>query len=214
MISNRLKCIAKYTKGFNKLLDVGSDHGLLPIYAIENNYCTKAIASDINEKPLIKAKENFLKHNLDIELIVTDGIPKTDSDVIVIAGMGAELIIKILEKTLKNAINLKRLVLSPNTDYFILREYLNHKFNIILEEVIYDKNHYYEVIVAEIGDSNYTYEELYFGPKLLEEKSEVFISKYKKELKTLKNIYPNITDEIKKKDIKKEIDMIEGIIYA
>ena len=128
MISNRLKCISKYTKGFNKVLDVGSDHGLLPIYAIENHFVKSAIASDINSKPLIKAKENFLKHNLDIEVIVYDGIPKTDSDCIVIAGMGAELIIKILEKTLSNAINYKRLVLAPNTDYYLLRQYLNNKF--------------------------------------------------------------------------------------
>ena len=106
MISKRLKEIAKYSNGFNLLLDVGSDHGLLPIYAIKNNFVNEAIASDINFKPLIKAKENFNKYELNINTICFDGIPETNADVIVIAGMGAELIISILEKTLINAKNI------------------------------------------------------------------------------------------------------------
>lgn len=214
MISNRLKSIAKYTNGFDILLDVGSDHGLLPIYAIENHFVKDAIASDINESPLIKAKENFSKHNLDIKTIIFDGIPESNSDVIVIAGMGSELIIKILDKTLNNAINLRRLILCPNTDYYLLRSYLNHKFIIVDEEVIYDKNHFYEVLILEKGNSNYTDKELYFGPILLKNKSELFIKKYKKILDSYKSIVDGITDKVKQEEIKREIKMIEEVIYA
>ena len=212
MISKRLKEIAKYTKGYNLLLDVGSDHGLLPIYAINNDYVKDAIASDINYKPLIKAKENFKKYNLEIETLCFDGIPKTNSDVISICGMGAELIIQILEKTLNNAKNLKRLILSPNNDYYILRQYLNNKFNIVDEEVIIDRNHYYEVIVLEEGNSNYTDKELYFGPILLKKRTKVFIDKLNKDLSTLKNIVDGITNNDKKEEIKKEIKMIEEVL--
>ena len=212
MISKRLKEIAKYTKGYNLLLDVGSDHGLLPIYAINNDYVKDAIASDINYKPLIKAKENFKKYNLDIETLCFDGIPETNSDVITICGMGAELIIQILEKTLNNAKNLKRLILSPNNDYYILRQYLNNKFNIVDEEVIIDRNHYYEVIVLEEGNSNYTDKELYFGPILLKKRTKVFIDKLNKDLSTLKNIVDGITNNDKKEEIKKEIKMIEEVL--
>ena len=212
MISNRLISISKYTKGYNLLLDVGSDHGLLPIYAINNNYVSNAIASDINFKPLIKAKENFKKYNLDIETIIYDGIPETNADCIVIAGMGSELIIQILEKTLNNAKNLKRLILCPNTDYDMLRTYINHKFNIVDEEVVYDKKHYYEIIVLEKGNSNYNDYELYFGPVLLKNKSKDFLNKLEKDLKTLKNIVCGITDSTKKENVEKEIKMIEEIL--
>ena len=212
MISKRLKEIAKYTNGYNLLLDVGSDHGLLPIYAIKNHYVNEAIASDINNKPLIKAKENFAKYELDIKTIVYDGIPETNADVIVIAGMGAELVISILEKTLNNAKNLKRLILCPNTDYYMLRCYLNHKFNIVNEEVIYDKNHFYEVIVLENGTSNYTDKELYFGPILLKERKELFIKKLNKDLFNYKKIVDGITDKNKQNEIKNEIEMIEEIL--
>lgn len=212
MISKRLKEIAKYTKGYNLLLDVGSDHGLLPIYAINNNFVNDAIASDINYKPLIKAKENYTKYNLEIKTIVFDGIPETNSDVIAICGMGAELIIQILEKTLKNAKNLKRLILSPNNDYYILRQYLNNKFNIVDEEVIIDRNHYYEVIVLEEGNSNYTDKELYFGPILLKKRTKEFIDKLNKDLSTFKNIVDGITNNDKKEEIKKEIKMIEEVL--
>ncbi len=212
MISKRLKEISKYTKGYNLLLDVGSDHGLLPIYAINNDYVKDAIASDINYKPLIKAKENFTKYNLDIKTIVFDGIPETDADIIAICGMGAELIIQILEKTLNNAKNLKRLILSPNNDYYILRQYLNNKFNIVWEEVIIDRNHYYEVIVVELGNSNYSDKELYFGPILLKTRTKEFIDKLNKDLSTLKNIVDGITNDNKKIEVKKEIEMIEEVL--
>ena len=212
MISNRLISISKYTKGYNLLLDVGSDHGLLPIYAINNNYVSNAIASDINFKPLIKAKENFKKYNLEIETIIYDGIPETNADCIVIAGMGSELVIQILEKTLNNAKNLKRLILCPNTDYDMLRTYINHKFNIVDEEVVYDKKHYYEIIVLEKGNSNYNDYELYFGPVLLKNRSKEFLNKLEKDLKTLKNIVSGITDLTKKENVEKEIKMIEEIL--
>ena len=212
MISNRLISIAKYTKGFINLLDVGSDHGLLPIYAIKNNYVKSAIASDINYKPLIKAEENFKKNNVNIDTIIYDGIPETNSDVIVIAGMGSELVIKILEETLDNAKNWRRLVLCPNTDYYMLRSYLNHKFMIVDEEVIYDKKHYYEIIVVEKGESNYSSDELYFGPTLLKKMDEPFINKLKKDLFNYKKIVDGITEKDKQNEIRKNIKRIEELL--
>ena len=212
MISKRLKEIAKYTNGYNLLLDVGSDHGLLPIYAIKNHYVNEAIASDINNKPLIKAKENFAKYELDIKTIVYDGIPKTNSDVIVIAGMGAELVISILEKTLNNAKNLKRLILAPNCDYDILRNYIKKDFKIVDEDIVYDKNHYYEIIVLEKGHEEYNDIDLLFGPILLKKKTDVFINKYKKELNNLYNIVDNITDINKQNEVKERIKLIEDMI--
>ena len=214
MISKRLKEISKYTNGYNKLLDVGSDHGLLPIYAIKNGYVFEAIASDINYKPLIKAKENFIKYNVNVETIIYDGIPESNSDCITISGMGSELIIQILEKTLNNAKNLKRLILCPNCDYLELRTYINGKFNIVDEDIVFDKNHYYEIIVLEKGLSNYSPKELYFGPILLKKKSEVFINKYNKELSTYKRIVENITDNVKRSEIEEKIKWIEGILNA
>ena len=212
MISKRLKEIAKYTSGYNLLLDVGSDHGLLPIYALKNKYVNEAIASDINSKPLIIAKENFAKYNLDIKTIIYDGIPKTNADVIVIAGMGAELVISILEKTLNNAKNLKRLILAPNCDYDILRTYIKGSFKIVDEDIIYDKNHYYEIIVLEKGMEEYSDIDLLFGPILLKKKSETFINKYKKELNNLNKIVDNITDINKQKEVKERIKLIEEMI--
>ena len=212
MISKRLKEIAKYTDGFNLLLDVGSDHGLLPIYAIKNHFVNGAIASDINNKPLIKAKENFNKYNLNIDTIIYDGIPKNNADVIVIAGMGAELIISILEKTLNNANNLKRLILAPNCDYDVLRRYIIQYFKIVDEDIVYDKNHYYEIIVLEKGKEEYSQLDILFGPILLKKKSEIFINKYKKELNNLNNIIDNITDLKKKEEIETKIKLIKDMI--
>ncbi len=212
MISKRLKEIAKFSNGYNNLLDVGSDHGLLPIYALKQGFVKSAIASDINYKPLIKAKENFIKNNVNIETIIYDGIPETNSDCIVISGMGSELIIDILEKTLSNAKSLKRLILSPNCDYDMLRAYATKSFKIVDEDIIYDKNHYYEIIVLEKGIEQYSEKELMFGPILLKKRSETFLNKHKKELNDYLKIVDNITDKVKKEEIENKIKMLKDLI--
>ena len=39
--------------------DVGCDHGYVPIYLAEHKICPKIIAMDVNEGPLMQAKEHI-----------------------------------------------------------------------------------------------------------------------------------------------------------
>lgn len=212
MISKRLIGVSYFTKGFDTLLDVGTDHGFLPIYALKNGLVSNAIASDVNEQPLLNASTNIIKSNLSIETILYDGIPVTKADVISVCGMGGELIIEILEKSLCNARNLKRLILAPNTDSYMVREYIcNNGFILVDEAIIKDKNHYYEVLVLEKGNKNYSPKDLYFGPFLLKKKNKEFKEKYMKKLCKLESIVSNITEGFRKEKINEEIKLIKEL---
>lgn len=214
-LSVRLKESAKYLKGYTCLADCGTDHGYLPIYAIQNNLVQKAIASDNKEKPLENAKKNIKKAGLEsiIKTIKADGMPYLDEtiDIVSVLGMGGRLIAKILHEA--DLSHLKRLVLAPHSESKILRQFLiNHHFRIINEEVIMDKEKYYQIIIAEPGSMNLTELELEFGPLNISEKSTCFIRYMKKLINQLELALPNIKNQIEYDKVNKRIITLKEII--
>ncbi|MCK4552034.1 MAG: SAM-dependent methyltransferase [Tenericutes bacterium] len=175
MLSKRLLESAKYLKGFNYLADCGTDHAYLPIYAVKHGYVTHAIASDNKQLPLNNAKKNIDSENLDIKTVLADGLPYLNSeiDIVSILGMGGRLIKDIISKA--DLYHVKRLVLSPNSEAIILRRYLeNNNFKIKHEEVIKDKNKFYQIIVCEPGIMKLTEVELEFGPIIIKDNTKTF----------------------------------------
>src|SRR5665647_891103 len=59
-IGVRLKVIANMVEECDTIVDVGTDHGYVPIYLVKNGVIKKAIASDINRGPVEKAKNNIM----------------------------------------------------------------------------------------------------------------------------------------------------------
>ena len=57
-LSKRLNWIIEKLNKVEVIMDVGTDHGYIPIYLVKNNIAKKVIASDINKEPLKKAKIN------------------------------------------------------------------------------------------------------------------------------------------------------------
>ena len=94
----RIKTIASLVDKDSKLVDIGTDHGYLPIYLYENEITKNVTGSDISSNALKFAKANFEKHNLSykIKLIVSDGFKNLDEkyDTAVISGMGTDTIKK------------------------------------------------------------------------------------------------------------------------
>lgn len=136
-IDKRLKTIAQFVTQGGFTVDVGTDHGYLPIYLVESGRSAKALATDVREMPLRSAKENIAGHLLGdkISTMLTDGLHDVDlQDVtdIVIAGMGGILISEILEA--RHPLTGKNLVLQPMTQAGHLRQWLCQKGYDILEE--------------------------------------------------------------------------------
>ena len=187
MINKRLEIISSFIDKNDSLADIGCDHGYLGIMALNKgvNY-VQFIDNKIG--PLSSAKVNCENINNDkIEFTLSSGLNDLNSqvDTIAICGMGGELIVDILKADLNKAKNLKKMILQPNKNEAKLREFLfSNGFIIIDEEIVYDKEKYYEIIIAQHSANKCFYNDLdiKYGPYLRIKKSNVFIDKWNKKL--------------------------------
>ena len=102
-LSERMKAVAALVSPGSRVVDVGCDHGYLPIYLVMNKRIPSAVAMDVKSGPLSRAQENIKAHGLDtyIETRLSDGLKnlkKGEGDALIIAGMGGPLMEKILEE--------------------------------------------------------------------------------------------------------------------
>ena len=165
-ISKRLETIASLIPNNSKVIDVGCDHALLDIYLCQEKGC-KCIASDVNQKALDQAKYNILRfHAKDVQTVLTDGldgISLDSNDIIVISGMGTSTIKEIIERRkLEN-----RMIISTHTDFQDLRKYMvTVGYKIQDEKYVEEKGKHYIIMDFIKGESNYSIEDLEFGPIL------------------------------------------------
>jgi tRNA (adenine22-N1)-methyltransferase len=101
--NSRIQAIKSLVPKGARLLDVGTDHAILPIELVKEGVISFAIASDVNPSPLNRAKEEIAKNNLssEIETILSNGfenIPYGRYNCVAICGMGGHLIWEIIEK--------------------------------------------------------------------------------------------------------------------
>lgn len=156
MLDKRLKLCADMVKG-NFVCDVGTDHAYIVSELLTSGKCSRAIAADINEKPL-KAAEKTLQNSGVIskaELILSDGlknVPLENVTDIVIAGMGGELIAKILSEC--DELDGKNLILQPMTRSEKLIKFLyKNGFEIIAQKAVSDGKFFYTAINAVKTDA-------------------------------------------------------------
>ena len=198
-ISNRLCTAASYVRDGAVVADIGTDHAYLPIFLALNNRISNAIASDINEGPINKARENIAKHNLNDKIYTCvanglDGIENHAPTDIVICGMGGELIAQIIDKSDYAKKQGIRLILQPMTSIKELREYLQNGFSIVDEDIVFEDNKIYQIICVEYDGivREFNDIQLELGPVNIEKGGELFnmllnsiIKKREKKLKGL-----------------------------
>ena len=198
-LDNRLEECAKKVKG-NYICDIGTDHGYLPAYLIQSGKCEMAIASDIAEKPLEYARRTAEKYGVSekTKLIISDGlnnIPETEPITdIVIAGMGGETIIKILENCPLGLRN-RNFILQPMTKADLLRKNLYLLgFRLESETAVQEKDFIYTVMSvkytgirfeiseksAETGKFDYTLESSLKYAEKRKKKYELILMSLKK----------------------------------
>lgn len=198
MLDARLQKVSEFIVG-EKLLDIGSDHAYLPIEAIRNGAVRQAICGEVVKGPFDSTVNNIRREGMEdlIEARFGSGLevasPDDEVDTVTICGMGGPLIAEILEGGLHNLGGQPRLVLQANTYTYPIRKVLaTSGYHIIDETVIRIGRHFYEIIVAEPGSSDYDEKQLIFGPILLEKREQAFIEKLERELEHQRNIYGNL----------------------
>lgn len=172
-ISKRLLACAGFIKPGQRVADVGTDHGYLPIYLIQKGLASHVYAGDIGEKPLQKARENAARFQVTAGISFhlcsgVEGIPK-DFDVLVMAGMGAETMVGILKNGKWLEDEQYRLVLQCQSSQNELRQYLSESgWAITREEPVRDGRFLYTVLEAQRGEMHLTPGQHFVSPALLE----------------------------------------------
>lgn len=211
-LSKRLRSVASFVTEGNRLADIGTDHGYIPIFLVKEGIIPYAYAMDINRGPLLRADEHIQAEGLEskIETRLSNGMDKlneNEADTVLIAGMGGTLIIDILERGKKVLNTVNELVLSPHSEWEEVRTYLlENSYEIIREEMLIDAGKYYIIIKAKKGSPvEYNKVELKYGRLLLEEKNQImkeYLLKEKdKYLLILDNLDKNISDKANERSV-------------
>lgn len=226
-LSERLNAITSMVSPCDSAADIGCDHGFTAISLVESGKVKKVYAADINEGPLLRAKEHVMQHGLEDEISLCLGngllaLKNTNVDCIIIAGMGGLLIKEILLADVEKTTHAKELLLSPHTDAYEVRKCLTSlSFTIAEEKMIYEEEKYYVVIRAvkcenpqRLSDT-----ECKYGPVLLKEKETVFVNFLLHEKEKKQEIFEKLqkngsTESAKKKlaELKSELQEIDFIL--
>lgn len=182
-LSKRLGMIASFVPGGSRVADIGTDHGYIPIHLVQEGIAKSAIAMDVRKGPLLRAQTHIKEAGLTdlVEVRLSDGLlklEKNQADCVVIAGMGGELIIHILEEGQHLWDSISYWVLSPHSELYKVRKFLaEHEFSIGRETMIKEDGKYYSVMgvtrdsmVSEDRDPELGYR---YGKDLLDSKNPV-----------------------------------------
>lgn len=152
MLSLRLQTIASFLNKNDKVADIGTDHGYLGIYAVQNHLVESIILTDIKSSALASARKNIARLNLDIPTIVTNGLEDIDTtrlNTLVISGMGTSTILDILSNKAKLK-PISKLILQSNNNLAELRRQITTLgYQLINEKTIEDNGFWYVVCLFQ-----------------------------------------------------------------
>ncbi len=219
-LDDRLRAVAALVRNGKRVADIGTDHGYLVAYLVENNICPCGIAADLRKAPLENARQTVIQQGLSdkIELVLSDGLEKISEnscDDIVIAGMGGNLIAEILEKAPWVKSERINIVAQPMTHAEVLRQYfIDNGFTINKEATATDGKRLYCILSAGYTGEKIKHSASYIYTGEIKPDSELNRKYLEKVLMTLSKKY-NALMSAKKEDtdnLKVVINEIEDLL--
>ncbi|MCL2397535.1 MAG: class I SAM-dependent methyltransferase [Defluviitaleaceae bacterium] len=182
-ISLRLQKIAEMVR-HPSVVDVGTDHAMLPVFLAQQNVANKILATDVNAGPLASASANIAAYGMSDAIRTKlcdglDGVTPGEYDTCIIAGMGGRLIIRILEQNIETMRCFKQLIVSPQRHAEEVRRFLHTSGFYISDEVMMEESgKFYNILDCSPGHEP-PYDDLgyLFGRILMQRKDEV-LKKY------------------------------------
>lgn len=204
-LSKRLTALANMVTDGNRLADIGTDHGYIPIYLCQTGKIPSALAMDIGKGPLQQAQTHIAEHGLSeqIKTRLSDGMSALqfgEADTILIAGMGGGLVMKILSEGAEKLTGKEELILQPQSEIALVREFLRvRNFQILNEDMILEDGKYYpmmkvsqqkaaeqtKILPQEVADA--------FGPVLLQKRHPVLKEWLERELRTTNSVIEQLS---------------------
>ena len=206
----RLFTICSFVPKGSAVIDVGSDHAYVPIFLIKEGIADKALATDVNDGPIQRSRENVIRMGLEdkIDFQKADGlrgILHGGFDTVIIAGMGGLLIADIISGG--GDLHGKTLILQPMTATAELRAFLlQNGFSIQREKLSKEGEKLYTVMEVRHGaETPYTEAELILGRKTKNDALYPLLvkretDKIKKRISGLRNARKQNAEELEKLD--------------
>lgn len=214
MNNKRIEAISQLIDNDESVIDIGCDHGFLAKMLRTKGNNKLIICSDNKIGPLNNARNNLIGYD-NIYFELTDGVDNIDTvcDVCVLAGMGHNTVISIIENNENYFRNCKKIIIQVNSVVGQMRQYLsNHKFQIIDECMVYDYK-YYQIMVVKTGQQQLNELQIEFGPVLLEKKGEVFLQCYQKQLNHFQSLLSTLPENHPdRSQLSKKIEQIKSVL--
>lgn len=193
-ISKRLLLCADMVPLCGTVADVGTDHGYLGIHLLQSDKCSHVIAADLREKPLASARANAAAFGIPtaaahsvrhgeyppgMSFVRSDGLQNIEPgsfDVLVLAGMGGDLIARILADSPWLDGGPYTLILQPQSAANDLRRWLGERrWSIDRERLVRDGRFLYTVMAVRPGQGRpLTPGEQYVSPALRRENDPLY----------------------------------------
>ena len=240
-LSRRLEAVVKEIPAGARIADIGTDHACLPCRAVLAGIAVSAIAGEIVEGPYRAACRQVAQSGLEGRVSVRKGdglgvVGPGEVDVLILSGLGGAAIRDILEQGKAKLDSVVRLILQPNiAAHHVRRWFLDNGWELVKENILEEAGEIYEILIGERGQPERPYKrdlpertckaldvsrspsqaEILLGPFLMAEKSETFIKKWSRELKSLQKIQRRLeqanetTETIaRKQDVQAKMDII------
>ena len=226
-ISNRLTTAAALVSQGYTLADVGTDHGYIPIYLLQQKKIPSAIAMDINEGPLERAKEHIALYGLQayIQTRLSDGVAALkpgEVEAVLIAGMGGGLVMHILKDGEKVCQSAKELILQPQSEIEHVREFLREKgYTILAEDMVYEDGKFYPMMKVQYQGENENAQKAsevlklsdLYGGLLLQNRHPVLKTFLEKEKLIYTGIKENLAKQPESEKIRMRLAEVEDILH-
>ena len=180
-VSIRIQAIVREIQHEN-IADIGTDHAYIPIHALACGRAKRAVACDLNARPLAKAAQNIMANGYADRIEIRQGsgllpLVPGEVDTAVIAGLGGALLIHILCEGATQAQSLSQMILSPQSDLPLVRRFMHEIGFLIHDEIlVFDGGKFYFILDCRKGSEGaYTEMEYALGKRLVAKRDAVFL---------------------------------------
>ena len=195
-LSKRLQAIYDMVP-FAVTADIGSDHGKLMIALFNDARIPKGYAVENKKGPYNRLIKALTEAKIEEEVVplFSDGISDLPTSVstIVLAGMGGDTILKILNDHPEKLKLVQTIIIDAHTNTPKLRKEISDMGFVIADErIVEEDNIYYEIIKFIRSDvAFYSEKDIEFGPILRKEQSTTFKQKYEARIKEIEYLLNN-----------------------
>lgn len=200
-LSARLEEIIQLVPTCERVVDVGTDHALVPIALVSRDVAQRGIGIDKSSLPLGQAKVN--RHNAGVsdrlQLICASGLDVEDlqdTDVVIMAGMGGRTMLEVLQKSVWKGC----LVVQPNRDLPEVRRWLSgHGWYSDVETIVRDGKQFFWTSRWHRGRRGQEVDPLTveFGNGAQQQSRAVFTEWFQQEYNRLNNLPGQAPDRLK-----------------